>query len=150
MIAVQISTDQGVTNAERFNTVSAISLSQHILLCGLDLEAYGYWLVFSLGPLLIGAFFNNILYGVSHLPLRTHVERPQDVDLFYLDKVCALQVRALQDWEHWKYVMSNLRVGFCVLQKIQTVRLASFFRFTTFLWQAHRDKTWMRYFVSYP
>jgi len=130
--------------------VSPLSLSQHILLRGLDREAYWYRSVSSLGPFLIGAFFNNILYGVSHLPLRTHVEWSQDVDLIYLDKVCALQVRALQDWEHWKYVMSNLCVGFCVLQKIQTVRLASFFRFTTFSWQAHRDKPWTRYFASYP
>ena len=127
-----------------------LSLSRHVLLRGLDLEAYGYRPWSSLGPFLIGAFFNNILYGVSHLTLPTHVERSQDVDLFYHDKVCILQVRALQDWEHLKCAISNRCPGFCILQKIQTVRLASFFRFTTFSWQSHRDKPWMRYFVSYP
>ena len=125
-------------------------LSRRILLGNLDLKAYGYRPVSSLGPFLIGAFFSNILYGVSPRTLWTDAELSRDVDLFPLDKVCVLQVRTLQDWEHWKYVMSNLRVGFCVLQKIQTVRLASFFRFTTFSWQSHRDKPWMRYFVSYP
>ena len=102
-------------------------LSRRILLGNLDLKAYGYRPVSSLGPFLIGAFFSNILYGVSPRTLWTDAERSRDVDLFPLDKVCVLQVRTLQDWEHWKCVMNTRCVGFCVLQKVQTVRPASSF-----------------------